>query len=75
MAESHFGILALELGLDAEVYAYVPKPFSGAVDGNRSHGAVHQADAELPSDEVDDDENSSLIPGNLEAGFLDNLFG
>lgn len=74
MAESHFGILALELGLDAEVYAYVPMPFAAAVDGNGIQGAVVQ---EMPEFEVleEDDEDSSLIPGDLNSGFLDNLFG
>ncbi|MEC4820010.1 MAG: hypothetical protein SAK29_43080, partial [Scytonema sp. PMC 1069.18] len=28
MAENHFGIMAMELGLDASVYAYVPQPLS-----------------------------------------------
>lgn len=75
MAESHFGIMALELGLDAEVYAYVPLPFAAAVDGNGSHGAVVQEIPELEGQEEDDDEDSSLIPGELKTGFLDNLFG
>jgi hypothetical protein len=73
MAESHFGIMALELGLDAEVYAYMPMPFAAAVDGNGSPGGVVQEMSELEDDE--DDEDSSLIPGDLNTGFLDNLFG
>lgn len=73
MAESHFGIMALELGLDAEVYAYVPMPFA-AVDGNGSQDAIVEEIPELENDE-DDDEDSSLITGELNTGFLDNLFG
>jgi hypothetical protein len=74
MAESHFGIMGLELGLDAEVYAYMPMPFATAVDGNGSQGAVVQEMPELEGDE-DLEEDSSLIPGDLNTGFLDNLFG
>jgi len=76
MAENHFGIMAIELGLDASVYAYVPQPLSVAtvVDGNGGNGSMLS-----PAASVEQEEStlydSSLIPGQVEAGFMGSLFG
>ena len=44
MAENHFGIMAVELGLNASVYAYVPQPLSArtVVDGNGGNGSTRE---------------------------------
>ena len=76
MAENHFGIMAVELGLDASVYAYVPQPLSvpTVVDGNGGSGGVPSPAASVEQEESTEDD-SSLIPGQVEAGFMGNLFG
>ena len=76
MAENHFGIMAVELGLDASVYVYVPQPLSNptVVDGNGGNGSTLEAEVEV-SREESAESNSSLIPGQVEAGFMGSLFG
>ena len=77
MAENHFGIMAVELGLDASVYAYVPQPLSvpTTVNGNGGSGSTRSPDVEVSREESAESEDSSLIPGQVEAGFMGNLFG
>ena len=78
MAENHFGIMAVELGLDASVYAYVPQPLSvpTVVDGNGGSGGTREpAAASVSKEESAESEDFSLIPGQVEAGFMGNLFG
>ena len=77
MAENHFGIMAVELGLDALVYAYVPQPLSvpTVVDGNGGSGGMPPPAASVSKEESAESEDSSLIPGQVEAGFMGNLFG
>ena len=78
MAENHFGIMAVELGLDASVYAYVPQPLSvpTTVNGNGGSGGMPPpAAASVSREESAESEDSSLIPGQVEAGFMGNLFG
>ncbi|WP_017313972.1 hypothetical protein [Mastigocladopsis repens] len=76
MAENHFGIMAIELGLDASVYAYVPQPLSNptVVDGNGGNGSTPS-----PAVEVSEEEStlydSSLISGQVDSGFMGSLFG
>ena len=76
MAENHFGIMAVELGLDASVYAYVPQPLSvpTVVDGNGGSGGMPSPAASVEQEESTEDD-SSLIPGQVEAGFMGSLFG
>jgi hypothetical protein len=76
MAENHFGIMAVELGLDASVYAYVPQPLSNptVVDGNG--GSAGRRSSATSGVEVESTESdSSLITGQVEAGFMGSLFG
>ncbi len=77
MAENHFGIMAVELGLDASVYAYVPQPLSAptVVDGDGGSGGMRSPDVEVSKEESAESEDSSLIPGQVEAGFMGSLFG
>ncbi len=77
MAENHFGIMAVELGLDASVYAYVPQPLSAptVVNGNGGNGSTRSPDVFVSREESAESEDSSLIPGQVEAGFMGNLFG
>jgi len=74
MAENHFGIMAVELGLDASVYAYVPQPLSAptVVDGD---GGMRLPEVEEVEESSRAESDSSLIPGQVEAGFMGNLFG
>ncbi len=76
MAENHFGIMAVELGLDASVYAYVPQPLSNptVVDENGGNGSTPSPAASVEK-EKSTESDSSLIPGQVEAGFMGSLFG
>jgi len=77
MAENHFGIMAVELGLDASVYAYVPQPLSvpTVVDGDGGSGGMREPAASVEFESSSTESDSSLIPGQVEAGFMGNLFG
>lgn len=76
MALNHFGIMAIELGLEKSVYAYVPQPLSNptVVDGNGGNGSMPS-----PTAGVEKEESalydSSLIPGQVESDFMGSLFG
>lgn len=76
MAESHFGIMALELGLDASVYGCVSVPFSAASSqSNSTHGDSPNASPEAPSAvEQPEDHPKSLIAGEASVDFMDQLF-
>lgn len=76
MAENHFGIMAVELGLDANVYAYVPQPLSNptVVDGNGGNGSMPASAAGVEKEESAESD-SSLIPGQVESDFMGSLFG
>ena len=77
MAESHFGIMALELGLDASVYGCVSvpnKPANAPVNG--TPGDSPFASPSVPSVvEEPETNNSSLIAGEASVDFMDQLFG
>lgn len=79
MAENHFGIMAVELGLDALVYAYVPQPLSAptVVDGDGGNGSMPQqaAAASVSTEESAESEDSSLISGLVDSEFMGSLFG
>ena len=77
MAENHFGIIAVELGLDASVYAYVPQPLSvpTVVDGNGGSGGMPSPAAASVSKEESAEDDSSLISGQVDSSFMGNLFG
>ncbi|MUG93296.1 hypothetical protein F7734_13000 [Scytonema sp. UIC 10036] len=77
MAENHFGIMAVELGLDARVYAYVPQPLSNptVVDGIGGNGSTPPSFEEVSEAFSSAEDDSSLIPGLVDSGFMDNLFG
>ncbi|GAX38954.1 hypothetical protein [Nodularia sp. NIES-3585] len=78
MAESHFGIMALELGLDASVYGCVSVPFSpGATQGYAPQGGMQRASspAQSPVEPEEEDHQSSLIAGEASGDFMDQLFG
>jgi hypothetical protein len=75
MAESHFGIMALELGLDAQLYAYLPMPFSQTViHPNPSHDSAPLTSQKPEPGEPQSDHFSSLIPGEQSTNFMDQLF-
>ncbi len=76
MAENHFGIMAVELGLDASVYTYVPQPLSAptVVDGNGGSAGTPLSAASVEEEESTESD-SSLITGQVEAGFMGSLFG
>lgn len=76
MAENHFGIMAIELGLDASVYAYVPQPLSSptVVNSNGGDGSTPSSAASVEKEESAESD-SSLIPGQVDSGFMGNLFG
>lgn len=74
MAENHFGIMAIELGLDASVYAYIPQPLerSAVFNGNENSG-MRLPDVEVPEEEsATSDESSMSIKLDLE--FMNSLF-
>ncbi len=60
------------------MYAYVPQPLSAptVVDGNGGNGSTRELAAAFVSrEESAESEDSSLILGQVEAGFMGNLFG
>ena len=67
MAENHFGIMAVELGLDASVYAYVPQPLSAptTVNGNGGNGSTRSPAEEELEESSRAQADSSLIPGQV----------
>ena len=77
MAENHFGIMAVELGMSALVYTYVPQPLSAPikVDENVRNGNMRSSSTEVVEESSSSEDNSSLITGQVEAGFMGSLFG
>lgn len=77
MAENHFGIMAVELGLDALAYTYVPQPLGTPikVDENGGNGSTHSPSSYVVEESSSAEDNSSLITGQVEAGFMGSLFG
>jgi hypothetical protein len=77
MAENHFGIMAVELGMSALVYTYVPQPLGAPtkVDGNGGNGSTHSPSSYVVEESSTEEDNSSLITGQVEAGFMGSLFG
>ena len=73
MAENHFGIMAVELGLDASVYAYVPQPLSvpTTVNGNGGNGSTARAcmQQSVEQEESTLKDDSSLISGQVDSSF------
>ncbi|MBU7584427.1 MAG: hypothetical protein KAF91_16180 [Nostoc sp. TH1S01] len=77
MAESHFGIMALELGLDASVYSCVSVPLSAvpaSVNGTHEDSQNTSTPALSPVEQPED-HHSSLIAGEASVDFMDQLFG
>lgn len=76
MAESHFGIMALELGLDASVYSCVSVPLNQApAPLNDTPGDSQKLSAETPSTvEQAETPHSSLIAGEESVDLMDQLF-
>lgn len=86
MAESHFGIMALELGLDASVYSCVSVPLNAASAQSAVPVAIAQKDG-TPGDSANlstltpstveqaQTHHSSLIAGEESVDFMDQLFG
>lgn len=77
MAESHFGIMALELGLDASVYSCVSAPLNTALAP--LHGTQEDSQnlstATPSAVEQAETHHSSLIAGEASVDLMDQLFG
>lgn len=76
MAESHFGIMALELGLEASVYSCVSVPLNQApAPLNDTPGDSQKLSTEMPSTvEQAETPHSSLIAGEESVDLMDQLF-
>ncbi|MBD2247241.1 hypothetical protein [Nostoc sp. FACHB-888] len=76
MAESHFGIMALELGLEASVYSCVSVPLNQApAPLNDTPGDSQKLSVETPSTvEQAETPHSSLIAGEESVDLMDQLF-
>ncbi|MBD2534647.1 hypothetical protein H6G97_36300 [Nostoc flagelliforme FACHB-838] len=77
MAESHFGIMALELGLEPSVYSCVSVPLNQApAPLNDTPGDSQKLSPETPSTvEQAETPHSSLIAGEESVDLMDQLFG
>ena len=77
MAESHFGIMALELGLPASVYSCVSVPLNAASAPQLDTPGDSQKLSALTPSTVEQAEtpHSSLIAGEESVDFMDQLFG
>ncbi|WP_413176344.1 hypothetical protein [Anabaena azotica] len=77
MAEKHFGILALTLGLDNHVVAHIPSLLSPQItlNGNGGHASVSSVTEVEAAQEESAVEDSSLISGQASAAEIGNLFG